>query len=137
MEEKAAKEDKNQGTKTPALEWVFAIIGLILVVGVISFLLYHIATDKERPPNLSVKVDEIVSNEKSFLVKFVLVNTGDETAADVTIEGELKKGGESVETGEVTVDYVPAHSEKKGGLIFTKNPGEFEFEIRAKGYNEP
>lgn len=86
---------------------------------------------------LNVKVEEIIPNNKGFLVKFALENTGDKSAADVTLEGELKKDAESIETSDVTIDYVPSHSEKKGGMFFTENPQNYEFKIRAKGYNEP
>lgn len=136
-DKRSEKQTDGEESKTPVLEWAFAVIGLILVVGVIGFLFYQIAVNKGTPPNLVVKTSEIVQGEKGFLVKFIIENTGDETAADVTVEGELKQGEKSVETGDVTVDYVPAHSQKKGGLFFTKNPGEFELILRAKGYNEP
>ena len=136
-EEKTSKQDNNETTQTPLLEWVFAVIGLILVVGVVGFLIYEISTDQGKPANLNVKVEEIIPNDKGFLVKFALENTGDETAADVTVEGEVKKGTESLEKSDVTVDYVPSHSEKKGGMFFTKDPRSSDFIIRAKGYNEP
>ena len=136
-EEKTSKQEDNETRQTPFLEWVFAVIGLILVVGVIGFLIYEIATDQGKPPDLSVKIEEIIPNSNGFLVKFALENTGDETAADVTVEGEIKKGTESLEKGDVTVDYVPSHSEKKGGMFFTEDPRSNEFKIRAKGFNEP
>ena len=62
---------------------------------------------------------------------------GDEIAADVTVEGELMRAKESLEKSDVTIDYVPSHSEKKGGMFFKNNPRDFDFEIHAKGYNEP
>lgn len=136
-EEKTSKQNGNQTTQTPFLEWVFAVIGLILVVGVVGFLIYEISTDQEKAANLNVKIEEIISNDKGFLVKFAIENTGDETAADVTVEGEVKKGTESLEKSDVTVDYVPSHSEKKGGMFFTEDPRNKDFIIRAKGYNEP
>jgi uncharacterized protein (TIGR02588 family) len=136
-EEKKSKQEDNEPTQTPFLEWVFAVIGLILVIGVIGFLIYEIATDQGKPANLNVKIEEIIPNNKGFLVRFTLENTGDETAADVTVEGELKKGAESLEKSDVTVDYVPSHSEKKGGMFFTEDPRSNGFTIRAKGFNEP
>lgn len=136
-EEKNSEQGQNETTQTPFLEWVFALIGLILVVGILGFLIYEISTDEGKPPSLNVKIEEIIPHDKVFLVKFSLENTGDETAADVTVEGEIKKGTESLEKGDVTVDYVPSHSEKKGGMFFTEDPRTGEFKIRAKGYNQP
>jgi uncharacterized protein (TIGR02588 family) len=131
------EKDTQKKTRTPALEWLFATIGLFLVVSIIGFLIYEIVTDEKKPPNLNVKIEEIIPQEKGFLIKFTLENTGDETAADVTVEGEIKKAAESIEKSDVTVDYVPSHSEKKGGMFFRENPRNAEFEIRARGYNQP
>lgn len=137
MAEEKTEQENKEARRTPLLEWVFAVIGLILVVSVIGFLIYEISTDEGKPADLNVKIEEIIPNDKGFLVKFALENTGDETAADVTVEGEIKKGKESLEKGDVTVDYVPSHSEKKGGMFFTEDPRSNEFIIRAKGFNEP
>lgn len=86
---------------------------------------------------LNVKIEDVTRNERGFLVRFKIENTGDETAADVTVEGELMRAKESLEKSDVTIDYVPSHSEKKGGMFFKNNPRDFDFEIHAKGYNEP
>lgn len=137
MTEEKSQQKNDESRKTPFLEWIFAVIGLILVLGVVGFLIYEISTDEGKPPDLSVSIEEIIPNDKGFLVRFALKNTGDETAADVTLEGEIKRGAESLEKSDVTVDYVPSHSEKKGGMFFTEDPRRGEFAIRAKGYNEP
>ena len=137
MAEEKTEQENKEARRTPLLEWVFAVIGLILVVSVIGFLIYEISTDEGKPADLNVKIEEIIPNDKGFLVKFALENTGDETVADVTVEGEIKKGAESLEKGDVTVDYVPSHSEKKGGMFFIEDPRTNEFVIRAKGFNEP
>lgn len=129
--------DNVQKRKTSALEWFFAAVGLILVTGVVGFLLYHALTDQEVPPDFSVKVESTIKRENGYLVKFSIENMGSETAADVTVEGELTRGEEKIETSDVTVDYVASRSEKKGGLLFTRDPAGYELKIRAKGYNAP
>ena len=58
-------------------------------------------------------------------------------AAGLTIEGELKNGEKSEETSDVTMTYIPSQSTRRGGLIFTKNPNEYQLQIRAKGYEQP
>lgn len=133
------KDGKNSVEKrqTPALEWILAVIGLILVVGVVGFLLYHAFTDEQTPPDISVKIESVAKNKNGYLVQFVIKNEGGKTAADITVEGELKKGEENAETSDVTVDYVASKSEKKGGLMFTKNPSEYDIQLRAKGFNAP
>jgi len=37
----------------------------------------------------------------------------------------------------MTLAYAPAHSIRRGGLFFTKNPQQFDLQIRVPGYEEP
>ena len=74
---------------------------------------------------------------EGYLVKFRVKNTGDQTAASLTVEGELKNGAEIVETSAATLTYAPSHSEREGGLFFSKNPNQYQLEIRSKGYEKP
>ena len=134
--EKPQENDKQSG-KPPALEWLTAAVGLILVAGTIGFLIYQTATEKHAPPDLSVETDSFIKTEKGYLVKFSVYNKGDENAADVVVEGKIARGGEDLETSSVTIDYSPSHSKREAGLFFTKNPKEFELNIRPLGYKKP
>lgn len=136
-EEKDKKENRGRQKKTPIWEWIIAVVGLILVVGAISTTLYRAVTEESTPPILEISVEAIVPTSNGFLVEFRVKNTGNQTAAALTIEGELKRGEESVETSTVSLAYAPANSRREGGLFFTKNPNEFELNIRALGYEKP
>jgi uncharacterized protein (TIGR02588 family) len=138
-EDKSAdkKGNQSQTREKSAWEWIIAVIGLILVAGAIGVVLRRAATEEASPPNLKVSVESIQPSGDGFLVKYLVRNTGNQTAAAVTIEGELKKGEKSEETGTATLNYAPAHSERPGGLFFTKNPDQFQLEVRATGYVEP
>lgn len=129
--------DEQLTDNTPVLEWIVAAIGLILVVGTIVFMLYEGLTSKNTPPDFTTEIERIDAVNAGFIVKFKLTNNGEQTASGVNVEGELKNGGESVETSDVTFDYAPSKSETKGGLFFKNDPEQFQLEIRAKGYAEP
>ena len=60
-EKKEKKNRRNQ--KPPALEWLIAAVGLILVAGTIGFLIYQAVTDKNTPPDLLVSTDSVVKTE--------------------------------------------------------------------------
>jgi uncharacterized protein (TIGR02588 family) len=138
MADKNSDNSDEQLTKnTPVLEWIVAAIGLILVVGTIGFMLYEGLTSKNTPPDFTTEIEKIDAVNSGFIVKFKLSNNGEQTASGVNVEGELKNGGESVETSGVTFDYAPSKSETKGGLFFKNDPKQFQLEIRAKGYAEP
>ncbi len=132
-------ENSSDGAKqkTPLLEWIVAGIGLILVVGAIGFMLYQAVSSTSAPPVIEIKVESAVANKTGYLVVFEARNTGEQTASNVAIEGEIKNGDESVEKSGVAMDYIPSHSVRKGGLYFTKNPQPFDLQVRAEGYEKP
>jgi uncharacterized protein (TIGR02588 family) len=131
------KENQKQPKTTTVWEWLIAAAGFMLVVGVIGSTIYRATTEKTTPPKLEIGIDSIVPTASGYLVKFRVKNTGNQTAAAVAIEGELKSGTESAETSDATLNYAPANSERHGGLFFTKNPQQFDLQIRATGYQEP
>lgn len=136
-DEKEKSESGKKQSQAPALEWLAAVIGLILVVSSIGFLLYSALIKQDTPPDLNVVAEGITKTEKGYLVKFSLENKGGSNASQVNIEGKLKKDGEDVETSSVTFAYAPSHSKKEGGIFFAKNPQEFQMELRALGYENP
>jgi len=132
------KEENQQRQKKPSVwEWIIAAVGLILVVGSIGLTLYRAITEETTPPILEFSVDSIVPTANGYVVKFQVKNTGNQTAAALTVEGELKNGADSAETSTATLAYAPANSVRQGGLFFTKNPQQFDLQIRATGYEEP
>jgi len=117
--------------------WGIGLLGLALVLGSIAFALYEAAAGDSSPPDVTVRVDSILPTRNGYLVEFRAVNEGGSTAEGLTIEGELKNGAESVETSDTTIEYVPSHSERGGGLFFTSDPRRYELRLRAKGYEKP
>ncbi len=137
----ADKNEDNSGEgqikDTPVLEWLIAAVGLILVIGTIGFMMYKGLTSKDKPPDFTTKIDRIDTVNSGYIIVFKLVNVGEQTAAGVNVEGELKNGTESVEKSDVTFDYAPSTSETEGGLFFKNDPKQYQMEIRAKGYIKP
>ena len=118
-------------------EWLVAAVGLVLVLGSVGFMLYQAFDREQAPPNVTVHVDSVLALDSAYLLQFRAINRGEEAAAGVTIEGELKSDTGAVETGQVTVDYIPSQSERRGGLFFREDPRRFRVEVRATGYQRP
>ena len=131
------KQEQDERKETPVWEWIIAVAGLILVVGAVGLTFYRAMTEDKTPPQLKIEVDSIEPNGSGYLVKFTVKNTGNQTAAAVAVEGELKTETETVETSGATVTYSPANSKRRGGLFFTKDPQQFQLQIRVTGYEEP
>ena len=131
------EDEKNEKKETPVLEWITAGIGLILVVGAIGFVLFNALSRDNSPPVLIVTREKTKQIKTGYLIEFKVKNAGSQTASAVVVEGSLVQNGENIETGEVTLDYVPSNSEREGGLIFSANPEKAELKLHAKGYEKP
>ena len=129
--------NKTTTANIPFLEWVMAIIGLVIVTGAISYLVYKGLTEKKTPPQILLKVDSITITGTNYLVQVKAINQGGETVKELMIEGTLNSKGTVIETSTITFDYVPAKSEQMGGLFFTSDPHSLKMQLRALGYEQP
>lgn len=113
-------------------------VGFVLVAAALSILVYKAIWRDVSPPQVTVRVIAVVPIQNGYLVQFNAVNEGGSTAEGVVIEGKLQRGGEpAAETSQTTLDYLPSHSELRGGLFFTQDPRQFNFQLRALGYEVP
>lgn len=132
-----ASSSREESSDTPLIEWCVAILGLLLVLGAVGYLLYHAVYGEASPPDVAVHVEAVTETSTGFLVKFRAVNQGGTTAEGVIVQGTLRRGNESAENSQTTIDYLPSHSVRKGGLFFTQDPRKLELQVRAFGYQEP
>lgn len=134
-----SKNDNDQEKLNDAPFWMWGIglLGLLFVLGSIGFMLYEAIAGDSSPPDVIVEIDSILPARNGFLVEFRAINEGGRAAAGLTVEGELRNGAQIVETSDSTIEYVPSHSEREGGLFFTLDPREYDLQLRAKGYETP
>jgi uncharacterized protein (TIGR02588 family) len=117
-------------------EWIAAAAAAALVAAAVVTLL--IAGRHERtPPALSVRVEGAEPAGPYFRVRFAVRNDGGTTAAHVVVRGEVQTASPAPESGEVTFDYVPDGSERRGALLFATDPRTAHLSVRALGYREP
>jgi uncharacterized protein (TIGR02588 family) len=127
----------NVKSKPPILEWVASGIGLVLTMFLILVIGWEGIRGSKSVPSISVNAVETVRTNDGFTVRIVVRNDGSETASDVVVEGELRRGDEIVETRETTFPYVPGKSEREGGLFFSGDPRKFDVILNALGYTAP
>lgn len=132
-----AHDDLRASSDIPLLEWIIGGAGFLLITGVIAFLLFHAITGIDSPPDVNVSVVSIRQNRSGYLVTVKARNYGGSTAEGLVIEGELKQGSRVLERSHTTVDYSPPGSEKQAGLFFTRDPRQFDLQIRPLGYEDP
>jgi uncharacterized protein (TIGR02588 family) len=107
------------------------------VSGSIGFLVYQAITRSSSPPDIIFNIKSIIKISNGYLVKFQAMNKGNSTAKGLIVEGQLKDGNGDVAVSETTLDYLPSHSKREGGLFFMKDPRQFELQLRALGYEQP
>jgi uncharacterized protein (TIGR02588 family) len=121
----------------PVMEWVVAAFGLMLVLATLVFLVFQALHREETPPDVIVQVGSISPAAAGYLVQFRAINHGGQAAEGLVVRGELRGDGNIIETSETRIDYVPADSERRGGLYFRIDPRQVQLEIRALGYEYP
>jgi uncharacterized protein (TIGR02588 family) len=125
------------GAATSKWEWVSAGLGLLLVLGAVSYLDFKALTTD--PFVLAVTLTHLGTEQTAggHVVRFRARNSSAATAAALTISGELYDGSTLIETSEVTLDYLPPRAERQGGLIFQNDPSAHDLRLEPRGYVDP
>jgi uncharacterized protein (TIGR02588 family) len=114
-----------------------AALGLILLTGSVGFMLYQYFADDRTPPLVAIEVQSVVPSGDGYVVTIDVTNRGSAVASELVIEGVLNDASSAVETSTITIDYLPSGSHRQAGLYFTRNPDQFNLQIRPKGYVDP
>jgi uncharacterized protein (TIGR02588 family) len=139
--ESESSQSSQQGLEqTPLVETITGIIGLLLVLMTIGYLVYQ-GFQPQEPPEIVVAATKVITQKTGYLVEITVMNHGDKTAAGLVVTGELmpknSENNQSVESSEVTFDFVPPHSQRQGGLFFSHSPLEYDLKLYAGGYIAP
>lgn len=126
----------SQRTDTSAWQWGVAALGFLLVCATLGLLLYEAFAGDRSPPDIVVEAVRITPRATGYLVEFRAENHGGSTASAVTVDAVLDGGG-SAEQSHVTLDFVPSHSSRGGGLMFRSDPRAARLTLRATGYQRP
>jgi len=136
-EERKESEKRPESPAKQRLEFIAALIGAVLALGTLGIIVWDGLQEEGRPALVTLRAESVHRHAGGFVVEVVARNEGDDTAAELLVEGSLRQGDRTVETSEATFDYVPSHSERRGGLNFAQDPQLFELKLQAKGYIAP
>lgn len=124
-------------TGIPRSEWAAACVGAALLAAAVGYLVWNAVVSTDSPPDLSVAVERVERLSDGWRAQVRAVNRGDTTAAEVAVEAELIHAGRSPERVTITFDYIPADSERTGGVLFRNDPAAGTLTVRAIGYRDP
>lgn len=122
---------------TPMLEWISAALGLLVTLVLLGFIGWQAWRGGDGLPAIEVRAERILPAAGGWVVEVVAENLSSATAAAVGIEGVLTRDGRIIAVSRLTLDYVPSHSERTGGLFFAEDPQEHRLGLRPLGYAEP
>ena len=130
-------QQRQQTEKPSTAEWVVGIFCALVVLAAVGYLFFEALTRPSLPPMVAVQVERVVPMRSGFLVEFRAINEGSSTAANLMVEGTLLQDTTTVEKSTATIDFVPAETEREGGLFFSRDPGAYRLEVRPTGYDRP
>jgi uncharacterized protein (TIGR02588 family) len=119
------------------IEWATGLVSAGLVIAMITWVTWEALTAETKPPEFSISVTNREMVEGGYRVTFDIANRSAQTASAVVVRGEILDGGNVAEDAEVTFDYVPAQSQARGAIFFSRDPGEAEMRVRPVGYTTP
>jgi uncharacterized protein (TIGR02588 family) len=121
----------------PRWSWIVSLLGLIFVLGSIGYMFFKVTRNETSPPDIVIHQERVTRQTDSYLVEVRVANHGGSAAARLILEAVLLNDGEPIESSSITIEYVPAESSRKAGLLFTQDPRLYQLKVRALGYEEP
>jgi uncharacterized protein (TIGR02588 family) len=128
--------EERTGTTTP-LEWVAALLGLVVVLAALVVLVHQALLGGDGPPVIATEVTAVERGGGSYRVEVRVVNRGGRTAAQLKIEGTIEGPGGVPETSDTVIDYLPAHSTQPINLLFTRDPRRAQLAVRVVSFTDP
>lgn len=119
------------------IEWLTGITSAILIAGLLGWVGSEAFTREATPPDLAVTVLTTEKAAAGNRITFDIYNTGNTTAAAVTVIGRLLEGDRTIEENHVVFDYVAAESKSTGAILFKNDPAGRQVDVRAAGYTDP
>jgi uncharacterized protein (TIGR02588 family) len=110
-------------------------VALLVLAGVVGIILaLWLEPSPGDPATFRIERGAVRSEGGRFYLPVTIMNEGDLTASQVTVEGELTVNGHKEEVS-TTFDFIPGHAEVAGVLIFSHDPEAAEAQVSS--YQQP
>jgi len=128
------KSKRSKVTPRTTAEWVSLIISLLLLACVVGIVVKLWVSETAKPARFKIETGAARNEAGQFYLEFTLTNEGDQTAAEVTVEGRIGDAGNE-ETSSTTFDFIPGHARHQGVLVFSVEPANAQ--LRVASYQQP
>lgn len=142
---------RNADNHVPILEWIFAAIGLVVVLAACGLLIYKGLVLERRQPQFKATTQHVYPAGDQYAVQAQIENTGGQTVAKLCVHAELKMSAiidaspnktsmnetSARANSEATIDFLPADSTRVATFLFDQEPDANAIQYRFKSYQEP
>jgi len=128
------KRKRSKITPRTTAEWVSLAVSLLLLAVVVAIVVKLWASETEGLPRFRIETGAARNEAGLVYLPFTLTNDGDQTAAEVTVEGKIVAGSKE-EISSTTFDFMPGHARQEGVLVFSADPTSAE--VRVTSYQQP
>jgi uncharacterized protein (TIGR02588 family) len=118
------------------LEWGVLAASVAGLCALVALLVFDGVT-RTGAPELEIAVEQPQPQGEQWVVPIVVENRGASAAAGVDIELVLLAGDRELDSGTVTLPFVPEGSEVEAAVVFREDPGSGRIEPRVLGYELP
>ncbi|WP_207432797.1 hypothetical protein [Sabulibacter ruber] len=120
------------------LEWVVFGASALLILALIGYLGVKAVSYKDTPPDLRVKAQPEQDKLNRNIYRLELINVGEQTAENVTVEITLQQNGREVDKAETTFPLAPKESKQEAWVTFRAERQEGQkLKVQILGYNKP
>ncbi len=119
------------------IEWVTGTICTLLVAAMLGSIGYDIYRYRPEDARFDIAVTGVEGQPGQYRVKFDIRNLSMTTVAQVQVRGDLQQNDATLESADVTFDYVASESRDTGTLFFRNDPRSATLTINVAGYTEP
>ena len=119
------------------VEWLTGAVCTLLVIAMLGWIGYDIYRYKPDKARFEIAVTDVEAQAGQYRVSFDIRNLSMTTAAQVHIRGDIQQNAATLESADVTFDYVASESRDTGTLFFRNNPQNGTLIINVAGYTEP
>lgn len=132
-EKEASRKDKKNW-----LEWTVFAISLLMVTGVLGYLVYMTWHHQESPPDIKVDYRPDPTRNSPYRYHVKVKNAGGQTAEVVIVELSLEEAGETTESSQVQLPFLPKEATQESWVNFSKDPALADsVTYRVVSYKKP
>ena len=120
-----------------SIEWVVFAISLALIVATVAYLVRSGSRYGDDPADVIATPGEAEKVTAGYRVPVTAKNVGHAAAEQVLIEVTLREGEREVAKTELAFAFVPRRSERRGFVVFDRDPQCCRVEARVVSFEQP